>query len=134
MATQYVDPTTYNAASVAYAPSVVTVGQPGYRGQLRKDLEDVFYNEAEYAEPVTWNYADGSTQQITAIFDEEHLAMDFDTGAPAIASEPQIHVPTHKYTSTPGRGDKVVVRNRVFTVKTIEPDGTGVCVVTLLRE
>jgi hypothetical protein len=69
-----------------------------------------------------------------AIFDEEHLAMDLDSGAPVLASEPQIHVPTHKLVSTPDKGDKVVIRNRRFEVKTVEPDGTGVCVVTLLRE
>lgn len=135
MATQYIDPSTYTSPVTTTDPDLVTlVSEPGYRGQLRADLGDVFYNTEEFAETVTWVYADGTTQQIVCIFDEEHQAMDTDTGAPFIASEPQIHVPTHKYTSTPGKGDKVIVRNRRFNVKEILPDGTGVCVVTLLRE
>lgn len=134
MATQYVDPTTYTSPVTAGAPVVVVLGEPGFRRQLRLDLESTFYNTEEFAEPVTWNYEDGTTQSIDAIFDEEYMGADIDTGAPAIVSEPQIHVPTHKFTGSPGRGDKAIVRNRVFNVKEILPNGTGVSVVTLLRE
>lgn len=97
-------------------------------------MEDGFYNEGEFAEEITWRYADGSSQTIPAIFDEEHMGLDIETGAQALVSEPQIHVPDHLFTGSPGEGDSVLIRNRGFNVKEILPDGTGVSVVTLLRE
>jgi len=136
MPTQTIAPTTYTAGAVAAAASVVVVSRNTFQQQMRADLEEVFYNEEEFAElgGITWRYADGSSQSLPAIFDEEHAGQDIDTGAPAILSEPQIHVPTHLFTGRPGEGDSVVIRNRPFRVKEILPDGTGVSVVTLLRE
>jgi hypothetical protein len=129
-----IEPTTFTFSIAAAAPSVKKIAEPGFRKQLRADLDDVFYEETEFAEPVTWVYADGTEQTVPAIFDEEHVAADVQTGAPLISSEPQITLPLHRLNAPAGQGDKVVIRNRRFDVKEILPDGTGVATVNLLRE
>jgi hypothetical protein len=134
MPLQTITPTTYTAGAVSFPATVAVITRSTFQNQLRTDLEDVYYNQEEFAEDITWNYSGGATQTIPAIFDEEHMGSDIETGAPAIVSEPQIHVPTHMFTGRPGEGDSVLIRNRPFKVKEVLPDGTGVCVVSLLRE
>lgn len=134
MAVQYITPATHTEPVTVNSGSVAIISRSTFRNQLRTDLAEVFYSEEEFAEEITWRYAGGSSQTIPAIFDEEHMATDIETGAPAIVSEPQIHVPTHLFTDRAGKGDSVRIRGRDFEVKEVLPDGTGVCVVTLLRE
>lgn len=134
MATQYIIPTTVTISVSTGIPILVTFARTDFISQLYDDLDNVFYNTGEFAETITYRFRSGESQQIAAIFDEEHSSIDIATEAPVIISEPLFHAHADKFLFRPDRGDSVVIRNREFNVKEAHPDGTGLMVITLLRD
>ena len=102
--------------------------------QLEKDLHDVFYNITEFARTITYEYANGTRQQLQVIFDEESSSIDIATEANVIVTEPMFHCASKDFNRAPGKGDRCRIRSRWFYTKEVHPDSTGVTVVTLRKD
>lgn len=131
---QIIAPLTVTVSVNATPPIVALISRDTFKRLLDSELDSVFYNTAEFAEDIIYQYRrDNTSQTISVIFDEETQAMSMDTGAPVLAEEPQFHCHSRRFQQTPRKDDRVVIRNRQFIVVDILPDGTGVVVVHLRR-
>lgn len=127
-------PSTLSVPVTAGAPVVSLVARTDFESSLDDDLTGVFFNDEEFAGPLTVTHADGTVETVDAIWDEEGSALDIDIEAPMTSSEPQFTAPTRAFAKLPERDDLVTRQGREFRVKNAHPDGTGVLVVELLRD
>ncbi len=77
---------------------------------------------ATFGEDAVFTPAGGSSVTIRGIFDEDHVALDMDTGAQVTSVSPVLGIRTSDLAAQPKRGDAVVVRSRNFTVVDWRPD------------
>ena len=127
-------PSTLNVSVTLGQPVVSLIARTDFETCLDEDLTDVFFNDEEFAGPITVRHADGTEETVDAIWDEETRALDIDLEAPVTASEPQFTAATRAFAKLPERDDLVTWKGREFRVKNAHPDGTGVLVVELLRD
>jgi len=133
MPTQYIDPTGTPTAESSGTPSLTVIALEPFKRYVAADVSDVFLNGDEFGEDATYAFADGHSQTVTGIFDEEATTVDIGTEADIMQTGPQFIADSDKFERVPGKGDSMVIRNRTFNVKEVHPDGTGVTVITLLR-
>jgi len=75
--------------------------------------------------PVLYQPAGLSVLSIQAIFDEAYEAIDPQTGASIISTQPMIRVRLSDLPRSPGRGDQATIKGTLYRVNTFEPDGGG---------
>lgn len=134
MADQYLDPTTFTSLSQAYSGTIVIIPRDVFKSQLLDDLDNVFYNNTEFAEVISFIHADGTIDSITVIFDEESMALDVQTGAKVLSDQPMFSFPRRQLTKDAREGDTALIRNREYVVESYLPDGTGKVEVILRRD
>lgn len=127
-------PSTIDLTVTAGSGEVSLITRTEFEQCLDSDLTDVFLNDEEFAGPVTVKHADGTEETVDAIWDEESRALDIDLEAPMTANDPQFTAATRAFVKQPERDELVTWRGRQFRIKNVHPDGTGVLVVSLLRD
>jgi hypothetical protein len=80
---------------------------------------------ATFGEDVAFTPAGGAPVTIRAVFDEDHVAVDPDTGAAVTTAGPTLGLRLSDLAAAPGRGDTVVVRSRTFKIVDWHPDSEG---------
>jgi hypothetical protein len=100
--------------------------------QIDDDLTNVFFNTDDFAKAAIWTPSGGSAADIVVIFDDEYTGTNLGTGELDTAS-PQVRIKSSTVTSiTPG--DSIVVDSTTYYVLSVQPDGTGVTLVTLSKK
>lgn len=89
---------------------------------------DAFFITSEFASQVLIG-PPGSETTINAIFDAAHLAVD-ETMAVVSTSQPQLTCKSSDVASVT-QGTRVVVNSQAYKVDDIQPDGTGITILTL---
>ena len=89
-----------------------------------------YFDLDEFAVPVTWQSASGSTQ-LPAIHDAEHLAVTAIAEVAVAAAAPQIVCRAADMPADAEQGDMVTIEGTSYAVRDIRPDGTGVVTVML---
>ena len=128
---QFVYPVSIPSAESFGQPTVVQFLLNEQQAQAEIDLEEVFFNDEEFAEDMIWHHTDGTSQNLKGIFDHEFLLVDPETQVSVMSRNPLFSVQTKKVLPRPAKGDYVVIRGREYEVIEWQPDGVGVSVVTL---
>jgi hypothetical protein len=102
-----------------------------FKRMMEQDLDEGFFNDEEFAMPITITYADGYTHQIKAIFDNEYMSIDADTGAPVMSRNPVIWMQESKYKRQYTQGCHVRINGVTYRCMEPQPDGTGLLVLEL---
>lgn len=97
-----------------------------FTDQLDSDLQNVFFNKAEFAEQISYNPDGGSPYNIAAIFDNEYESVDPETEQPIISTQPTVLINTNELQAAIGPADTITVRGTVYKFRTDEPNGVGV--------
>ena len=97
-----------------------------FEQMVQDDLSDVFINDDEFAEPITYIFRTGEQLQTVAIYDNEFLALDMESGAEVMSRDPMITIPTPDFSISPDSGDHCIIRGRQYQVMDHQPDGTGI--------
>lgn len=80
---------------------------------------------ATFGEDVAYTPAGGAPITLRAVFDEDHVAVDPDTGAAVTTASPTLGLRLADLAAVPARGDTVVVRSRTFKIVDWQPDSEG---------
>lgn len=90
------------------------------------DLDEVFFNNEEFAEPGEYHYASGEIIIIQGIFDNDYTSVDVDTGAPVQGLNPRFAIATSKLPKETKQNDFIIIRGINYRIITRQDDGTGV--------
>jgi len=98
----------------------------GFKADLESDLDEVFLNPDEFAEPITVTpTASGPAFAVNAIFDRESQEVDPDTSIPVISENPVARIQESDLPSPIEKGDEATVRTVIYLIIKAEPDGVG---------
>lgn len=94
---------------------------------MAADIEAVFFNEDDFAEPVIWTPTTGLAVITSGIFDEIWEAVDPDTGALISSTQPRVllmtsYLPADHKTD---EGARLEARSKTFRIVDVQPDGEG---------
>ena len=101
---------------------------------LESDLDEVFFNNEEFADDAQYIYNPYGPFNIPVIFDREYVEVNPGVGAGVQMTSPTIMAQASKFRYMPNKNDRVVIRGERFRVMTAEPDGVGLFVFKLYRE
>ncbi|MEK9917973.1 MAG: head-tail joining protein [Pelagibacteraceae bacterium] len=90
----------------------------------------IFFSVDDFGVAATWTPSGGAATTVNGIFDREYLAADAG-GTVAFAIEQPRLVCRTADVSTAAEGDALVVNSTNYTIKVVEPDGTGVTTLVL---
>lgn len=97
----------------------------GFKEDLETDLSGVFMNPDEFAEQIKIIPAAGGDYFINGIFDKEFEAVDPDTSAEIISTQPNVRIKESDLTAAILAGDKVEIRSIIYKIIKPETDGVG---------
>lgn len=82
---------------------------------------------AQFAEAVTYTYANGFPIQIAGVFDEQYTAVDMLDGQGVTSAMPVLGVQLSQFVTPPQQGDALTIvrTSETFLVKEVRPDGHG---------
>ena len=105
-----------------------------FKDGLSEDLDNVFFNNLEFAESVLYSNGSDPDFNVNAIFDNEHEEVDPDTGLVVTDTNPQIRVKEKDFLTIPLKlKDNVTVRGVQYYIVDKQPDGVGT-ILLLLNE
>lgn len=105
----------------------------GFKEELDNDLSTVFMNKDEFAEEIKFipKANPSAFYLINGIFDKEFFAVDPETNAQVIATQPNVRVKEADLQAAVKPGDKVVIRSVTYEIVRPETDGVGTIVLFL---
>ena len=116
-------------------PVVTVIVRNEFMQLMETDLEDVFFNDTEFAITSIYEHKTGvRIPDLHIIFDEETMMVDPDTGAEILSRNPMVQAISSQFTIAPAKGDKMVIKGVRYQVIDAKPDGTGVTVFHLHHE
>lgn len=100
---------------------------------MEADLEAVFFNEADLAEPVIWTPSTGQAVIASGIFDETYEAVDPDSGAIVASTRPRVHLMAKALPDgfDIDEGARLAIDSRTYRPVDVQPGGQGVVIVYL---
>jgi hypothetical protein len=100
------------------------------RDDMLADLDNVFFNQEDFAESASYRLRAGTVFPVTVIFDavysEAELQEAYVQGRAVAATMAEASLPAGH-----GKGDSITIRTRLYSIITMQPDGAGVVVLTL---
>ena len=107
----------------------------GFKDDLETDLEKVFFNTTEFAEPVTYkNIVTGQDYAMVGLFDETPVLDSVDTEMQVVGHEPRLILNKNQLPlAILNQGDRFLVLGKWYTVKTVEDNQLGHLTVWLYR-
>jgi hypothetical protein len=118
-------------------PSAAVRQVSALQSQMWTDLEETFFNTAEFAEYEQISYlhkGSGSTETYDAIYDDPSMNVSPGTTVEVITPKPQVMIPYHTMRQYPDMGDEITVRGIVYKIDEIVNDGVGVITLFLVRK
>lgn len=128
-----VSPISFLSASAFGVVSAKVNTRTTFFSTLETDLENVFLNTVEFAEPVSYTHKTGEALTYNAIFDYPHTSVKLDPEANVSDINTQIRIQESKLKRRPVPGDIVKARGVVYTVEDYRPDGKGLVILYLDR-
>lgn len=89
------------------------------------DNIDAFFRLNGHGVAATYTRA-GVAKQITGIFDRDYFAADMGGRVAVSSSQPRFTCASAALPSGAGNGDTLAINGTTYTVRVVEPDGTGV--------
>lgn len=104
-----------------------------FKDTLEPDLENVFFNDTEFAEDVTVNPSSAPSYNAIAIFDKAFIEIDPDTEAQILSTQPILRVQEHKLESDLNNDPSATftIRGDEYKMITYETDGVGTALIQL---
>lgn len=87
---------------------------------------------ADFGTTATYTKASGGASSVKGIFDNEFYAADTGAGVAFVSAQPRFMVRSADMPTGADYGDGIAIDGISYTVRTIQPDGTGMT--TLLLE
>lgn len=126
---------------ISRTPAIGAIGVAQFRvmnafqTQLNTDLDDTFFGETEFAEPVTYtHYGTGQTVTYRGIFDNPTQELSANAQTESIQLQPQVQIALHQTKQEPSVKDTIKIRGIQYKIESLEKDGVGVATLFLVRE
>lgn len=95
------------------------------KDQIATDLDEVFFNERDFAVVCTYTPRVGASYSVNGLFDAEYVAVDPLSGTDIQSVRPRLVINDADLSTTPTAGDRVTVNSVVYTVQERKPQGFG---------
>ncbi len=82
-------------------------------------------NTDEFGVASTYNLAGGGSSTVNVIFDEEFIETDLATGVEIATQNPHVMCISDDLPAGAARLDIIVINDVSYTVRVVQPDGTG---------
>ncbi len=90
-----------------------------------------FFDTDEFALAATYTLQGGGASAVNGIFDDAFIEVEVGAGVPIGSTDPQFKCRSADVPATAAEGDTLTASGTVYTVRIIEPDGTGSTRLTL---
>ncbi len=94
----------------------------------------VFFSVDDFGVNGTYTLNGGAASTIKGIYDNEFLEVDPQSGVGIVSAEPRFVCRSTDIPGAAAPGDALVVSSINYTVRVIQPDGTGVTTLVLERD
>ena len=94
----------------------------------------IFFSIDDFGLAGSYTLNGGATSTINGIYDNEFLEVDPQSGVGIVSAEPRFMCRSSDVPATAAPGDALVVNSINYTVRVIQPDGTGVTTLVLERD
>lgn len=129
-----IDMTGIDSTAEAGMQTTDKVVRNAFHAMMERDLEAVFFNPGEFAEPLIYKHVTGEAENYYGIYQDpsESVSVGFDNQILDAAPTLKMQEKTMKRKAK--KGDFVEIRGITYKVNDPKPDGTGVVVLSLARE
>lgn len=94
----------------------------------------IFFSPNDFGVAVSYTRSGGSTTTINGIFDNEYLGQEAGAGVVFAVTQPRLMVREADLPAGADEGDTIVISGVTYTLRVIEPDGTGVTSLVLEKQ
>ena len=91
----------------------------------------MFFDTDDFATASSYTPSGGSASTINGIFDNEFFEVDPPSGVGVVSAQPRFICTTADLPSGAAAGDAIMVGSAAYTVRVIQPEGTGVTTLDL---
>jgi len=91
----------------------------------------VFFDTDDFATASSYTPSGGSTRTVNGIFDNEFFEVDPLSGVGVVSAQPRFICTTADLPSSAAAGDAITIDGTAYTVRVIQPEGTGVTTLVL---
>ena len=91
----------------------------------------VFFDTDDFATASSYTPSGGSASTVNGIFDNEFFEVDPLSGVGVVSAQPRFICTTADLPSGAAAGDAITVDGTAYTVRVIQPEGTGVTTLVL---
>jgi len=128
-----VNPPSYINTSEYGTVTTTIVGIGVFRQCMEDDLEDIIFNEDEFAEPVQYTHVTGEEREYIAIVDDPNYSSNVGTNIDISTREMCIRLQESKLARRPNNKDVVIVRGISYNIIDPDPDGVGTITLKLQK-
>ena len=120
-----------HAAKYLGAPDVIDLNAERAR-KVKADAEQaVFFYTDDFATTASYTPSGGSASTVNGIFDNEFFEVDPLSGVGVVSAQPRLFCTTADLPSGAASGDAITIDGTAYTVRVIQPEGTGVTTLVL---
>lgn len=129
-----IDMTGIDSTAEAGTQTTDKVVRNAFHAMMERDLEAVFFNAGEFAEPLVYKHVTGETENYYGIYQDPSESVSIGLDNQILDSAPTLKMQEKTMKRKAKKGDCVEIRGITYKVNDPKPDGTGVVVFTLARE
>lgn len=131
---QTITPYGFSASAQMGSTQLIVVVRSSLQAIMHRDLIDVFFNQREFAEPVSYTHTTGESRQYAGIYNEAYMGTNPGTDVEIITTVPQVRIRQDVFARYPTKGDSCIIRGVTYSITNARPDGVGVMLVFLNRK
>ena len=94
----------------------------------------VFFDTDDFAAASNYTPLGGSASTVNGIFDNEYFEVDPLSGVGVVSAQPRFVCTTADLPSGAASGDAITIDGTAYTVRVIQPEGTGVTSLVLEKD
>jgi len=116
-------------------PSALLIGRTDFFEQLETDIDDVFFDQAEFGETLSYYHTTLSKwETYKTLFDDPHVSMQSGADAEFNTLRPQAQMQESKLIHPIQKSDKVIMRGVRYSIDDFISDGVGITTIYMHKQ